>query len=233
VDCRTNKEITYHRLRKESETFDTIHCFAICLQHRTLSLTRGDNINYLPAICLSTLFLIAAETQNTELNIEALNIVRATFYVAVDNEDTTVSLMNFIKDGFSKDHHQYPPVILAYYAALEGLRGRHASNPITKFFHVSRAVDKMNEALEKAPGLLEGHFLRFSFFHQIPGIFGVGGKVEGDLRETIALLEERDYGFVSEKIQQDMVNYLLRTDRLSPDQHSQLEILAEELSSKP
>ncbi|KPK72839.1 hypothetical protein AMJ87_03500 [candidate division WOR_3 bacterium SM23_60] len=187
----------------------------------------------MPIICLSTLFLTAAERQHTELDMQVLNIVRTTFYVAVDNEDTTVSLMNFIRDEFSKDHHQYPAVILAYYAALEGLRGRHASNPITKFLYVSRAVDKMNEALEKAPGLLEGHFLRFSFFHQIPGIFGVGGKVEGDLRETIVLLEGRDYGFVSEKIQQDMVGYLLRTDRLSPDQHSRLEILAEELSSKP
>ena len=167
------------------------------------------------------------------MNTEVLNIVRTTFYIAVDNEDTTVTLMDFIRDEFSKDHHQYPPVILAYYAALEGLRGRHASNPITKFFYVSRAIDKMNEALEKAPGLLEGHFLRFSFFHQIPGIFGVGGMVEGDLRETIALLEERDYGFVSEKIQQDMVGYLLRTERLSPDQQSRQEILAQELSSEP
>ena len=180
-----------------------------------------------------TSFLTASEAEHTELKTDVLRIVRTGFYVAVNNEDTTVSLMNFIRDEFSKDHHQYPAVILAYYAALEGLRGRHASNPISKFIHVSKAVDKMNEALEKAPGLMEGRFLRFSFFHQIPGIFGVGGKVEGDLKETIALLEQRDYEFVGEKIQKDMIDYLLRTDRLSLDQRSRLEILAEELSNKP
>jgi len=177
--------------------------------------------------------LLHSETSNIKLDAETLNTIRAGFYVAVEDEDTTVSLMNFIQDEFSKDHHQYPPIVLAYYAALEGLRGRHVSNPISKFFYVSKAVDKMNEAVEKAPGLMESRFLRFSFFHQIPGIFGVGGKVEGDLKETIALLEQRDYEFVGEKIQKDMIDYLLRTDRLSLDQRSRLEMLAEELSNKP
>jgi hypothetical protein len=185
------------------------------------------------AISVILSILIHAEVSDFERDAETLNIVRAGFYVAVDNEDTTVSLMNFIKDQFSKDHEKYPPIVLAYYAALEGLRGRHASNPISKFVYVSKAVDKMNEAVEKAPGLLEGRFLRFSFFHQIPGIFRGGGKVEGDLKETIALLEARDYGFVGKKIQKDMIDYLLRTDRLTPDQRSRLEQLAEELSNKP
>jgi len=185
------------------------------------------------AISVISAVLIYAEVSDIELDAETLNIVRDGFYVAVDDEDTTVNLINFIKDEFSKDHQKYPPVILAYYAALEGLRGRHASNPISRFVYVSKAVDKMNKAVEKAPGLLEGRFLRFSFFHQIPGIFGVGGKVEGDLKETIALLETRDYEFVGKKIQKDMIDYLLRTDRLSPDRRSRLERLAEELSYKP
>lgn len=162
-----------------------------------------------------------------------LNTIRAGFYVAVDDEDTTVSLMKYIQSELSKEHHKYPPVILAYYAALEGLRGRHASNPISKFVHVSKAVDKMNEAVEKAPDLLEGRFLRFSFFHQIPGIFGVGGKVEGDLEKTIALLDKRDYGFVDKSQQKDMIDYLLGTDRVKPEQRSRLEQLVDEIGSQP
>jgi hypothetical protein len=177
-------------------------------------------------------FLTHAETLETELDAETLNTIRSGFYIAIEDEDRTLGLMDFIKDTFDKDHHKYPPVILAYYAALEGLRGRHSSNPFSKFAHVSNAVTKMNEAVEKAPELLEGRFLRFSFFHQIPGIFGMGGKVAGDLEKTIALLDEHDYEFVDMQLQKDMVDYLLDTDRLKPDQRTRLEQLAEELSSR-
>ena len=162
-----------------------------------------------------------------------LNIIRQGFYVAVKDEDTTVSLMNFIKENYSNDHHQYQPVILAYYAALEGLRGRHASNPISKYMHVSRAVSKMNEAVKKDSTLLEGRFLRFSFFHQIPGIFGVGHKVEDDLNETIRMLETRNYEFVDRMQQKDMIDYLLGTDRLKPDQRARLQTLTKDPADKP
>ena len=141
--------------------------------------------------------------------------------------------MHFIQEEFLKDQSEYPPVILAYYAALEGLRGRHASNPITKFVHVSQAIEKMNRVVEMAPGLLEGRFLRFAFFHQIPGIFGVGNKVESDLQVTMDLLEKRDYGFAGKKLQKDMVDYLLHTDRLKNDQRARLETLAQELNTTP
>lgn len=192
----------------------------------------GHAIKYLIAIMLSPLFLAGTGTMETDIKIETLNTIRAQFYVAVDNEDTTISLMNLIKREFTQNNHAYPAVVLAYYAGLEGLRGRHASNPIAKFVYVSKAVEMMNEAVGKAPESLEGRFLRFSFFHQIPGIFGMGGKVEGDLQITITMLENRDYSFVSKKIQQDMVDYLLRTERLKPQQRIRLEHLATELSKK-
>ena len=178
------------------------------------------------------MLLLYSDTSPIEVDALTLNTIRDGFYVAVEDEDTTQAIMRFIRDEFTDDHHQYPPVVLAYYAALEGLRGRHSSNPISKFVHVSNAVEKMNEAVEKAPGLLEGRFLRFSFFHQIPGIFGMAGKVAGDLEKTIALLDERDYRFVDMQLQRDMVVYLLGTDRLKPDQRTWLEQLAKKLSSK-
>jgi hypothetical protein len=137
--------------------------------------------------------------------------------------------LRFIKERFPTNHTDYPPVILAYYAALEGLRGRHASNPWTKFTQVSKAIPMMNEAVERAPGLLEARFLRFSFFHQVPGIFGVGGKVDGDLGETIALMERRDYSFASAELQKDMIAYLLGTERLTQARRRRLERLAREL----
>jgi hypothetical protein len=185
---------------------------------------------------LASSFFVALaipEAQESQPDGETLNTIRQSFYVAVKDEATTVSLMNFIKDKFSNDHHQYPPVILAYYAALEGLRGRHASNPISKYLHVSKAINKMNEAVEKDFTFLEVRFLRFSFFHQIPGIFGVRNQVAADLKETIAMLEKRDYAFVGKKQQEDMIAYLLGTDELNPQQRSRLEQLTEEQRSTP
>jgi hypothetical protein len=185
------------------------------------------------AIPVLLTILLPAETSTTVVDTVTLNKIRVGFYVAVEDEDTTQALMAFIQDEFSEDHNQYPVVILAYYAALEGLRGRHSSNPLSKFVHVSNAVEKMNEAVEREPRLLEGRFLRFSFFHQIPGIFGVRDRVAVDLKETIAILEERDYEFVDKQQQQDMIGYLLGTDEPDAEQRSRLEQLLEGQQGTP
>lgn len=155
--------------------------------------------------------------------------IRHGFYVAVEDEDTTVNLMNIIKKEFSDDYHSYPAVILAYYAALEGLRGRHAGNPLTKFYHVSNAIRKMNEAVDKQPDCLEARFLRFSFYQQIPAIFGVRDKVNKDLAIVIDLLEERTYDFVSRAVQKDMIDYMFGTDKLSEEQRERLTMVYNEL----
>ncbi len=186
-------------------------------------------------LCLfpAILTLIFAEKDSSIVNDEILNKIRIGFYVAVEDEDTTAYYMKFIKDNFSSDYKKYSPVVLAYYAALEGLKGRHASNPISKFVYVSRAVDKMNHAVDNDPELLEGRFLRFSFFHQIPGIFGMAGKVPEDLQKVITMLEKRDYSFVNENIQKDMVEYILGTDQLDAAQRTRLEQLNTELKDEP
>ena len=187
-------------------------------------------------LCLSMLllplYLGAVSQDSMTVDIDFLNPIRKGFYTAVDNEDTTANLMKFIKDNFSSNHKDYPPVILAYYATLEGLLGRHASNPFSKYAYVSRAIEKINHAVETDPDLLEGRFLRFSFFHQIPGIFGMGGKVPEDLRRTIDMLEKRDYSFVDRQMQKDMVDYLLGTDRLDTGQRKRLEELASEFNGE-
>ena len=192
-------------------------------------------MNTIRILALSVLFttLLHAETITAEVDTVTLSKIRVGFYVAVEDEDTTQALMAFIEDRFSEDHNEYPAVILAYYAALEGLRGRHSSNPFSKFVHVSNAVEKMNAAVEKEPGLLEGRFLRFSFFHQIPGVFGVRDRVAVDLKETIAILEERDYEFVDKQQQQDMIGYLLGTDEPDAEQRSRLEQLLKEQQGTP
>jgi len=192
-------------------------------------------VNATRVLCFLTLYaaLLHAQETPTEIDKETLNTIRTGFYVAVEDEDTTLSLMHFIQDEFSKDHDKYPAVILAYYAALEGLRGRHARNPVSKFVHVSNAVEKMNAAVSQDSFLLEGRFLRFSFFHQIPGVFGVGKMVAGDLEQTISLLEKRDYGFVGKEQQKDMIGYLLDNDRLKTEQRTRLEDLLEEQEYLP
>ncbi len=192
-------------------------------------------MNITRILCLLALYAVLLHTQegNIEINAETLNTIRKGFYVAVEDEDTTVQLIHFIEDEFSKDYDEYPAVIHAYYAALEGLRGRHASNPLSKFVHVSKAVERMNAAVEKDSFLLEGRFLRFSFFHQIPGVFGMGGKVAGDLETTIRILEKRDYGFVDKQQQKDMMEYLLDNNRISKEQRARLEALVEEISYQP
>lgn len=157
--------------------------------------------------------------------------IRERFHAAIDDAEVAREVMAYVERHFSPDTSQYPPAVLAYYAALEGLRGKHDANPLRKFRFVSGAIQRMNSLVDAHPELLEVRFLRFSFFEQIPAVFGVHHHVPQDLRAILELLESGRGREVPPSARADMIAYILGTDEPSAAQRRQLELLKEIESS--
>ena len=144
--------------------------------------------------------------------------LRERFYVAVEDAAVTRELVAGIEQRYSGEPSHYPPVVSGYYAALEGLRGKHDANPLRKYRHVKNAIDMMEPLVAGHPRLLEVRFLRFSFYEQIPPLFGVQHHVPADLAVLVEMLESRRHREVPLAVQADMIDYILGTERPTPEQ---------------
>jgi hypothetical protein len=162
-----------------------------------------------------------------------LSFLRVSFYNAVDSASATEGTVAAIQSAFPSIQDTWPPIIRAYYAALEGLRGKHAGGLGDKLGHVMKAVSLMRRLPEDNPGSLEIRFLRFSFFRQLPLFFGVRSTVGPDLAELIRMLEARIDGDVPPEIQRDMVSYLLDCGEANQDQMDRLRQVRDALSDVP
>jgi hypothetical protein len=167
----------------------------------------------------------AAATAQSRVDPQILATIRQRFYVAVEQEEATYALAAYVQRTFSGDPESYPPVVLGYYAALEGLKGKHSGNLFAKLRHVQQAIALFDPLVERSPEDLEVRFLRFSFYQQIPAVFGVKGQVPEDLRVLLRLLERRDYRLAPFEVQRDMIRYILKTDEPGPEQRARLERL--------
>jgi hypothetical protein len=156
---------------------------------------------------------------------EVLPHIRERFYDAVDDEAVTMELIGYIEAQFASDPSLYPPVIRAFYAALTGLRGRHDTNLLRKYRFVSDAIAMMDPIVEANPGLLEVRFLRFSFYEQIPAVFGVRQHVPEDLRGIIAALSSGGGTEVPRSVRVDMIDHILGTREPTAEQRKALQQL--------
>lgn len=166
--------------------------------------------------------------ENQSIDTDTITKIRDGFYLAVKDDKETDKLISFIKEKYYDDHHVYPPLIQAYYGSLVGLKGKHSGNVVLKYNYVKKAIEIIDEAAARKPDSLEVRFLRFAFYHQIPGIFGVRDRVAADLKASIDMLEELDCSFVCSKVQRDMVIYMLGTRELSPEQREKLKLIYNE-----
>jgi hypothetical protein len=159
-----------------------------------------------------------------------LSELRVRFYGSVESAAITEETLATIEKLFPAPQGSWPPVIRAYYAALEGLRGKHASRLFDKAGHVLKAISLMRNLPEANPRNIEILFLRFSFFYQVPPFFGVHSTVAPDLVTLIRLLEDGGHDELPREIQRDIVVYLLgcgQADRQQLDRLQRLRGLLE------
>jgi hypothetical protein len=159
--------------------------------------------------------------------------IRTRFHQAVEGAEATEKLIDFIRRHFSDDPSQYPPTIMGYYASLEGLRGKHDTSLLRKFRLVSDAIAMMDPLVAALPDLLEVRFLRFSFYQQIPVVFGVRSRVPEDLAWIVERLGPERLAEVPASVQLDMIEHILSTGEPTAEQRQRLEETRQSLRVAP
>jgi hypothetical protein len=168
---------------------------------------------------------VALGAEPAELD-DVLGLVRGLFYQAVESPAAVQEAEAIIEASFPVPQHSRPPVIRAYSAALDGLKGKHVKGLFEKLRHVQKAIPLLRTLPEENPSNPEILFLRFTLFRQLPGFFGVRSTVAPDLERLVALLELRSFDQVPQEIQRYIAGYLLGCSEASAAQRARLEPLA-------
>jgi len=176
-------------------------------------------------------FFMARETESIYKQIveqDVLEVIRKGYYRAVDYPDSAEMLLKLIEEHYGRENKKYSPIIKSYYACLKGLKGKFSSNLYVKYEYVAGGVKMINGAVDEFPDCLEMRFLRFSFFYYLPKIFDIEKKRNEDLIYLIEKFKERDYSFVPESLQRDMIEFTIQTGLLNKDDYNSfLEIIIE------
>jgi len=111
---------------------------------------------------------------------------------------------------------------LAYVAALESVKSKHAFWPFTKLKYFNNSMDIFEKVVERNPENLEIRFLRFTILHYVPSFLGRSKEREEDTAVIIKELLKRDYSSINPEIQKGIVEFLIMSERLNPSQEKLL-----------
>ncbi|MFA5088529.1 MAG: hypothetical protein WC552_05790 [Candidatus Omnitrophota bacterium] len=156
--------------------------------------------------------------------------IRREFKMARTNERNAKGLSDFIESrfSFSEGGEEVPAVVVVYYGALKGLKARASSNPLAKLNFLSESLTLLDEAVASAQDDLEVRFIRFATLHHLPAVLGVGKKRYEDVSAICRLLEGKDYSLVDRGTQSEMIDFMLKSRRLSLPARQSLAQLSEE-----
>jgi hypothetical protein len=168
-------------------------------------------------------------SSNPEL--ETVNQIRKLFYEAVESEEKLEELENLFSKNFLEKDLIYHPTLLAYTGAIDALKAKHAFNPFTKFSRVLSSLNTLERAVNREPNNLEIRFIRFSILHNLPGFLGYGRERNDDMMVIVSQLAKKDYTRYDPKLQINVIEFMLKSERLNDSQTVQLKKLAVALVS--
>jgi hypothetical protein len=173
---------------------------------------------FIPFMVLLLLINECVIGKNKIVEDSILEVIRNTYYESVEDETKLIKLQDLIRNNFSDSISQYPPIILAYFGGAEALKAKHAFWPFNKLSYFNSAMGILETAVNKEPENLEIRFIRFSILNNIPGILGHSKEREIDKNKIILLLCRKNYFQLKESIQDGIIQYMLDSGGLSPEQ---------------
>lgn len=165
----------------------------------------------------------------TETAIAAL---RSDFTLAVESMGATEKAIHELDAGFPVDRLLWPPIARAYRASLEGLIGKHSPKLLEKFNRVNAAIADYDGLIEAYPASLELRFMRFAFYSQLPGLFGVGSHVRPDRALLADMLERGDDQRVPVSQKLEMITWILKDGKPDKAETARLQAAAARLGGR-
>lgn len=169
-------------------------------------------------IIIFSVLLIASEKKKestTAININDLEFIRNNYYASVEKEELVAKLETFIEKKFTRDRSKYPPLVLAYVAALESVKSKHAFWPHEKYNYFQESMKLFSETIQKEPQSLEIRFLRFTILHYIPSFLGYSEERQNDASVILRELKKKDFSSIKPEIQKGIAEFMIRSERIS------------------
>lgn len=173
---------------------------------------------------------VASEGAYTGLDEPTIAGLRADFAAAVESMVATESAIRSMEARFRTEPQLWPPLAQAYRASLEGLVGKHSPRLLDKFNKVNAGISAFEGLIEAFPGSLELRFMRFAFYSQLPGLFGVGRYVNPDRAILTDMLEQGSDTRVPDSQKLEMILWILKEGRPDRTEASRLRAAAARLN---
>lgn len=170
------------------------------------------------AILIKSAFLAMMLLCSTIASAQKLDSIRTDYYAAINNSKETDKLYQKLKENPASD-----PLILAYLGSVQALKARFSWNPYNKLNYLSEGLNTLKTAVAKSPDNLEIRFLRFSLVYYLPGFLGYGETLEPDKKKIIDLVQERKFGRIDKNLLKNMVDFMRKSNRCTPEELSLLE----------
>ncbi len=110
---------------------------------------------------------------------------RELFHQSIEHEDK-IELATVVFTELKKRYPDMAGRSDTYLGALDALRGKHATWPVSKFRWVKKGLTKMDSGIEQSPEDIEALFIHGSTCHYLPFFFGR----KDDSRESLGKIAE-------------------------------------------
>jgi len=157
-------------------------------------------------------------SKKERIDLDVLENIRTNYYASVEDEDKVEEIEKFISKHFSENKESYPNLILAYVAALESVKSKHAFWPFTKLSYFKKSMELFKQVVDNDPENLEIRFLRFTILHYVPAILGHSTERQTDADVIVRQLLKKDYSSINPEIQQGIAEFMIESKRLSNHQ---------------
>ncbi len=158
----------------------------------------------------------------TPIDPKLLETIRLNYYASVENEDFVEQTERLIEKNFSTDKNKYPNLILAYVAAFESVKSKHAFWPFTKLEYFNNSMEIFKTVINADPHNLEIRFLRYAILEHVPSFLGYSKERNEDAQVIFKELLKNDYSSIKPDIQKGIAEFLLRNKRLNVEQENKL-----------
>ncbi|MBN2030589.1 hypothetical protein JW824_10125 [bacterium] len=181
---------------------------------------KSNNLNfhathYMPFfLCL----LVTFHTTNRSvlaLEENKITLARKLFYQSVENEERLEEAFNLFEE--IGENESLEGLALTYMGALTALKGKYAFLPITKYRHVQKGLQLMDDGIQKSPDNIEARFIRGMTCYYLPFFFNRKKTAREDFKIIVKQLNTECHYYDTELIM-NVTNFLLENAELNQEE---------------
>ncbi|RYE22109.1 MAG: hypothetical protein EOP42_24895 [Sphingobacteriaceae bacterium] len=143
---------------------------------------------------------------------------------AISSPRVTDSLYNNLQNINKK-----PPLVTAYFGALEALKAKNSWNPYNKIKYLNLSGKTVQQAVNASPDDMEIRFVRFSIQSNLPHFLGLAKDLDADKNQILHQLKQKNYGSADTLFVQNIIKFMIDSKQCSPQEtaflHQQIKSL--------